>query len=196
MNRNGRENKIIPEIDQLEQEIEKERERKRFRQTLKSTVFALITVAALAVIVSTFWMPVLKIYGNSMTPSLQEGDIVLSLKKSKYKTGDVVGLHYGNKLLVKRIIAGPGDIVDLDYEGNVYVNDEKLEEEYIQDKTYGEVTIDLPYQVPENRWFVLGDHRSTSIDSRNHLVGSISDEQVVGQLLFRTWPLSSLGQVK
>lgn len=196
MKKIDRNNKIIFEINQLEEEIRKENERKKFRQTLKSTVFALITVAALAVIVSTYWMPVLKIYGSSMTPSLREGDVVLSIKSSKYKTGDIVGLHYGNKLLVKRIIAGPGDVVDIDYKGNVCVNGLKLEEKYIKDKTYGEVSIELPYQVPENRWFVLGDHRSTSIDSRNHLVGSISDEQVVGRLVFRAWPLDSLGRVK
>lgn len=173
-------NLITPEISQLEEELERVNRKKKFHKNLKSTIYGLITVAALAVLVATLWLPILKIYGTSMTPALHEGDIVISLKNKHYSSGDIVGLYYGNKLLVKRVIAGPGDMVDFDYERNVYVNDKMLEEKYLEEKAYGDITIRLPYQVPEKRCFVLGDHRSTSIDSRNQVIGAVSEEQIVG----------------
>lgn len=186
----------ISDLPYLEEELKRIKKKKRFMSAVKSTIYGLITVAALAVLVATLWMPILKIYGSSMNPALEEGDIVVSLKNKNYKTGDIVGLYYGNKLLVKRVIAGPGDRVDFDYDGNVYVNDKELQEDYLEEKAYGEITIRLPYQVPEKRWFVLGDHRSTSVDSRNQVVGSISDEQIVGHIVFRIWPLDKIGKIK
>lgn len=196
MSSNQENNKEKLEITQLEKELARINRKKRFRKALMSTIYGLITVAAIAVLVATLWMPILKIYGNSMTPALHEGDLVVSIKSKNYDTGDIVGLYYGNKLLVKRVIAGPGDVVDFDYDGNVYVNNEKLEEDYIEDKAYGEMSIKLPYQVPDKKWFVLGDHRSTSIDSRNQVVGAISDEQVVGSIVYRIWPLDRIGRIE
>ncbi|MET3617066.1 signal peptidase I [Peptoniphilus olsenii] len=193
--KNNKNLKEIPNISNLEEELDRVNKKIKFNKAVRSTIYGLIVVTAVAILVATLWMPILQIYGNSMIPAISEGDIVLSLKSKSYSRGDVVGLYYGNKLLVKRIIAGPGDIVDFDYDGNVYVNNEKLEETYIKDKAYGEITIRLPYQVPENRWFVLGDHRQTSIDSRNQVVGAIADEQIVGRIVFRIWPINNLGNI-
>jgi len=138
---------------------------------------------------------VLRIYGTSMTPTLSEGNIVLSLKGSSFKTGDVIALYYNNKILVKRVIANSGDWVDIDQEGNVFVNGQLLDEPYLTEKAFGECDIKLPYQVPESRVFVMGDHRSTSVDSRSTAIGCVSEEQIVGKIVFRVWPINELGGV-
>ncbi len=155
-----------------------------------------MVVAALAVLVATIWMPVLRIYGSSMSPTINAGEIVISLKGSSFECGDVIGLYYGNKLLVKRVIAGPGQWVDIDKDGNVYVDKELLDEPYLADKAYGDVNIKLPCQVPDGKYFVMGDHRSTSSDSRNVAVGYIADEQIVGKIVYRVWPLADFGLIK
>ena len=134
-------------------------------------------------------MPVLQIYGASMAPTLDEGDIVISVKGSDFAPGDLVAFYMGNKILVKRCIAGPGQWVDIDADGNVYVDGELLDEPYLTEKALGDCDIELPYQVPDNRYFCLGDHRSTSVDSRSTTVGCISDEQIVGKIVLRVWPL-------
>ena len=152
--------------------------------------------AALAVLVATIWMPVLQIYGTSMTPTLEEGDIVLSVKGSDWKQGDLVAFYLGNKILVKRCIAGPGQWVDIDENGDVYVDGKLLDEPYLTEKALGDCDLEFPYQVPENRWFCMGDHRSTSVDSRHSSVGCVSDEQIVGKILFRVWPLAQFGRVQ
>ena len=189
-------NKQRPELEQLKKELRRERYKSRYAAALGSTVNTLVVAAALAVLVATMWMPVLQIYGNSMTPSLHEGEIVLSLKTSEFSSGDIVGFYYGNKLLVKRCIAGPGDIVDIDREGNVYINDELLEEPYVSEKAFGECDISLPYQVPDEKWFLMGDHRGTSVDSRSTLVGCVAKEQLVGKIVFRVWPLNRFGKIE
>lgn len=185
----------IPSIAQLEKELGREKYRRRFRRVLKSTIFALITVAAAAVLVATLWMPVLQISGNSMTPTLTGGEIVVSLKGSSFETGDIVAFYYDNKILVKRVIAGPGDWVDIAEDGTVYVNEQEIYEPYLVEKAMGDCNITLPYQVPESRVFVMGDHRSVSLDSRNTVLGCVSYDQVVGRLVFRIWPFESLGLV-
>lgn len=186
----------LPEIEQLEAELHREKYRSRYKQVLMSTVYTLIVVAAVAVLVAVLLLPVLQIYGNSMAPTLTEGDIVVSVKGTEFQPGELVSFYIGNKLLVKRYIAGPGQWVDIDAEGNVYVDDQLLDEPYLVEKALGDCNIELPYQVPENRIFCIGDHRSTSVDSRNTSVGCIANEQIVGKIVFRVWPLSGFGPVQ
>ena len=161
---------------------------------LRSTIYALITVAAAAVLVATLWMPVLQISGNSMAPTLTDGEVVISFKGgSNYQPGDIVAFYYDNKILVKRVIAGPGDWVDIDEKGTVFVNEQELYEPYLVEKALGDCNITLPYQVPESKLFVMGDHRSVSLDSRNTALGCVASDQIVGQLVFRVWPHTMIG---
>ena len=186
----------IPSTAQLEKELNRVKYKSRYRTVLKSTVYTLITVAAIAVLVATLWLPVLQIYGSSMTPTLQDGEIIFSVKTSEMEQGDIVAFYYNNKILVKRVIAGPADWVNIDEDGTVYVNDVEIDEPYVIDKAYGDCNIELPYQVPESRIFVMGDHRSVSVDSRNTAVGCVSQEQIVGRLIYCVWPLDSFGAVE
>ena len=186
----------LPTIEQVEQERSRLRYKRRYSRTLKSTVAILVVVAAAAILVATLWMPVLRIYGTSMVPTLEDGQIVVSVKSSSFEPGDIVAFYHGNKLLIKRFIAGPADWVDIDADGNVSVNGTVLDEPYIAEKAYGETNITLPYQVPDNRYFLMGDNRDVSVDSRNTAVGCVSDEQIVGKVVFRIWPLSQFGPVQ
>lgn len=163
---------------------------------LKSTVYTLVVVAAFAILVATLWMPVLQIYGNSMTPTLKEGQIVVSVKNSDFEQGDLVAFYIGNKLLVKRMIANPGDVVNISEDGNVYVNGSLLDEPYVSEKAFGECDLELPYQVPESRYFLMGDHRKTSVDSRSSAVGCVAEEQIVGKIVFCVWPISDFGALE
>ena len=180
----------LPTSQQLEAELKRVKYQHRYRRVLNSTVYTLITVAAVAVLVATLLMPVLQIYGSSMSPTLEDGDIVLSLKTSDFQQGDVVAFYYNNKILVKRVIARSGEWVDIRANGDIYINNKPLDEPYLTEKSLGDCNIQLPYQVPESRIFVVGDHRSVSIDSRNTAVGCVAEEQIVGKLVFRVWPLS------
>ena len=184
--------KTPPSLEQLKAELKRERHRRTYGVTLRSTIYSLITVAAVAVLVATLFLPVLQIYGESMTPTLYDGDVVVSVKTGQLERGDVVAFYYNNKILVKRVIAGPGQWVDIDGDGNVYVDGELLDEPYVQDKALGTCNITLPYQVPDGRWFVIGDHRSVSVDSRDQSVGCVSEEQIVGRLTLRIWPLNRI----
>lgn len=186
----------LPSLEQLSAELSRERYKRRYRRVLRSTVYTLVVVAAIAVLVATIWMPVLQIFGSSMSPTLREGDVVVSIKGSDFKQGDLVAFYFGNKILVKRCIAGPGQWVNIDEAGNIYVDSKLLDEPYLTEKALGDCDIELPYQVPESRYFCVGDHRLTSIDSRNTSVGCISEEQIVGKIVFRVWPLSNLGTLK
>ncbi|MGN0315712.1 MAG: signal peptidase I [Fusicatenibacter sp.] len=185
-----------PTTEQLTAELERERYKRRYKRVLRSTIYTLIVVAAAAVLVATIWMPVLQIYGSSMTETLNEGDIVVSVKGSDFGPGDLVAFYMGNKILVKRCIAGPGQWVDIDADGNVYVDGKLLDEPYLTEKALGDCDIELPYQVPDNRYFCMGDHRATSVDSRSTTVGCVSSEQIVGKIVFRVWPLSDFGALK
>ena len=186
----------LPNTAELEEAVKRDRYYHRFRNMVTSTFLTLVVVAAATVLVAVLFLPVLRIYGKSMRGTLDNGDIVVSVKSSNMKTGDVVAFYYNNNILVKRVIAGPGDWVDIDQEGNVYVNGTKLEEPYLDDKAYGETNIELPYQVPDGRIFVMGDNRSVSIDSRNTSIGCVSEEQIVGKIVYRVWPLSQIGRVR
>ena len=185
-----------PSVEQLEAELKRVKYRSRYRAVLRSTLYMLIVVAAVAVLVATIWMPVLQIYGASMTPTLNEGDIVVSIKGSDFEPGDLVAFYLGNKILVKRCIAGPGQWVDIDEDGNVYVDGKLLEEPYLTEKSLGGSNIELPYQVPDNRYFCMGDHRSTSVDSRHTEIGCVSEEQIVGKIVFRVFPFREFGKLK
>lgn len=186
----------MPTIDELEQELKQEKYKHRYYSVLRSTIYTLITVAAVAVLVATLLLPVLQIYGNSMTPTIQGGEIVLSMKNAAFDSGDIVAFYYNNKILVKRVIGGPGDWINIDEDGTVYVNDTAIEEPYLTEKALGDCNIELPYQVPDGKIFVMGDHRSTSVDSRNTAVGCVAQEQIVGKIVFRVWPLNRFGTVE
>lgn len=188
--------RIGPTTEQIRHELERVRHRKLFANTLRSTIFILIVVSATAVLIAVLLLPVLRIYGNSMNDTLDEGDVVVAVKGGNFDTGDVIAFYYNNKLLVKRVIGREGDWVDIDESGNVYLNQNLLEEPYLESKAYGETNITLPYQVPEARLFVLGDNRDVSIDSRNTTVGCITDEQIAGKIIFRVWPLDKIGIIK
>lgn len=183
----------VAQLSELENELNRVTYNSRFRSLLRSTIYTLIVVAASAVLVAVLFMPVLRIYGSSMSPTLEEGDIVISIKGSKIQQGDIVGVYYGSKLLMKRCIAYQQQWVDIDSSGNVYVDGELLDEPYLEEKAFGECNIELPYQVPDNSLFVMGDHRSSSVDSRNTAVGCIDRDNVVGRIVFRVWPLSKFG---
>ena len=185
----------MPSAEQLEAELKREKYKRRYHSVLRSTIYTLITVAAIAVLVATLWLPVLQIYGSSMTPTLQDGEIIFSVKTADLEHGDIVAFYYNNKILVKRVICGPGDWVNIDEDGTVYVNEVRLKEPYLAEKALGDCNIELPYQVPDGKIFVMGDHRSTSVDSRNTAVGCVAQEQIVGKIIFRIWPLNRLGDV-
>lgn len=186
-------NAVMPSVAQLEAELQRETHRKRYNRAVYSTLFALVTVAAAAILVATLLLPVLRIYGTSMAPTMTDGDIVVSLKVSNLARGDVIAFWFNNKILVKRVIALPGEWVDIDDEGNVSVNNQPLAEPYLAEKSLGQCDIELPYQVPEGRVFVMGDHRATSSDSRMTAIGCVAQEQMVGRLVFRVWPLQGFG---
>lgn len=180
----------IPSLEEISQERRRIARKQRFRQILGSTVGILIVVAAAAAILATLFLPVLRVSGDSMSPALEDGDILLLWKTDRLKTGDLIGFSWQNKLLLKRVVAFPGDIVSMDAQGNVSVNGEPLEEPYVDEKALGECSIEFPYQVPESHYFVLGDHRATSIDSRSTVIGCVAQEQVIGKVLLKIWPLA------
>ena len=196
-----KENLTQPSLQQIEDELNRSRYRARYRSVLRSTIYTLITVAAIAVLLATLLLPVLQIYSNSMSPTLTDKDIVISVKQQEFKTGDVVAFYYNNKILVKRVIAQSGEWVNVTPGGDVYVGKTQtdmqlLDEPYVTDKALGDCNIEFPYQVPESRYFVMGDHRSVSVDSRNTAVGCVGEEQMVGKLIFRIWPLKIIGRIE
>ncbi|MBQ8835454.1 MAG: signal peptidase I [Oscillospiraceae bacterium] len=185
-----------PSVAELEAELNRVQYQHKYQTVLKSTMYTLITVAAVAVLVATLWLPVLQIYGNSMTPTLQDGEIIFSVKTSNLERGDIVAFYYNNKILVKRVIATAGDWVDIAEDGTVFVNGDELPEPYLEEKSFGDADIELPYQVPDGKIFVMGDHRATSVDSRHTAVGCVSPEQIVGKIIFRIWPLDQVGGIE
>lgn len=191
------EEKVVRQFtsEEIEKELNRVRYRERYGKTLRSTIYALITVAAIAVLVAVLLLPVLQIYGVSMTPTLYDGDIVISVKGAELENQDIVAFYYNNKILVKRVIAQPGEWVDMDEAGNVRVNGKLLEEPYVEEKARGECDITFPYQVPEGKIFVMGDHRDVSVDSRNSAVGCVSEEQIVGKLVMCIWPFNNFGKI-
>lgn len=180
--------------EQIELELQKEKYKEKYLNILRSTIYALVIVAAVSTIIATLIIPVLQISGNSMNPTYSEGDIVLAYKTKKLKTGDIIAFYHGNKILVKRVIAGPSNYVDIDEDGNVYVNGILLEETYVEKKSLGESDIKYPYQVPDGKWFVMSDNRENLTDSRINEIGCISNENIVGKLFIRVWPFTKGGK--
>jgi signal peptidase I len=185
----------LPTSGQLGAELKRLRRKRSFNKNLRNTVGALIVVAALAVIISSAFLPVFRVTGSSMSPTLANDDVVLCIRTSHYKRGDIVAFHYNNKVLLKRVIGLPGDIIEISEDGTVSVNGGELEEDYISGKALGECDIEMPYKVPENRLFVMGDHRAVSIDSRSTAVSCVAYENVLGKVLMRVYPLKSFGRV-
>ena len=180
----------LPQLEMLEKEVKREQYRRRFKRLLRSTTNALIVVAAVAALIATLLLPVLEIAGTSMEPSLNDGDIVLLVKTDKLETGDLCAFYYSNKILIKRIIAVPGDYIWIESDGTVFLNGNELDEPYVSEKSLGECDVEFPYQVPENAYFMMGDHRETSIDSRSTVIGCIAQDQIIGKILCKFWPLS------
>ena len=186
----------LPTAQEVNSELKRERNRMRYKKILKSTVYALVIVAAVSVLVATLVLPVLQISGTSMEPTLNNGEIVVLVKTSKLDRGDVCGFYYSNKILIKRVIGLPGDVVVIDNDGNVYVNGEMLIEPYLTEKMLGDCDLEFPYTVPEMTYFVLGDQRSSSVDSRSSVVGTIAQEDIIGKVFVRVWPFSDIGFVQ
>jgi signal peptidase I len=186
----------LPTSEQLELELRRQQKKGRSGRTLRGVIVALVTAAAVAVLIATLFLPVLQIYGTSMTPTLRQGEIVVSVKSGDFERGDVIAYYYNNKILVKRAVAFEGDVVNIDADGTVYVNNIRLDEPYLAEKSLGECDIKLPYQVPSGKIFVLGDHRETSVDSRSSVMGCVSEEQIVGKVRFRVWPFDRVGAVQ
>lgn len=185
----------VSEIEQFEQELEREKYKHRFYRTVFITLCILSVAAAMAVLAANLWFPVLKVNGSSMTPTLEGGEVLVALKTEQMDTGDIIAFYYNNKILIKRVIAVSGDWIDIDKDGNVYVNDIAIDEPYLKEKALGDCNIELPYQVPESRIFVMGDYRSVSVDSRNTAVGCVSEEQIIGKIFLRVWPLKKIGKI-
>ena len=187
---------VLPSTEELEAELERVKYNTRYHRVLKNTIYTLITVAAVAVLISTMWLPVLQIYGSSMTPTVEAGNIVVTMKHTDLKSGDIIAFYYNNKILVKRVIAEAGEWVELDETGQVFIDGKELQEDYLVEPAYGDTNIKMPYQVPDGKLFVMGDHRETSLDSRNTAVGCVSQEQIIGKIVFRVWPLDSAGTIQ
>ena len=182
----------LPSRKQIETERKRYRRQKAYNKALGGTVYVLTIVAAVAVLIATLILPVLQIEGTSMEPTLTNGDIVLLMKTARFDCGDLCGFTWNNKLLIKRVIGVPGDWIEIDTDGTIYLNGEKLDEPYVEQKAFGECDLEFPFQVPQEQYFVVGDMRESSIDSRNTLIGCIPKDQIVGKVFFRVWPFKSV----
>ena len=194
MFRNGK-NVSVPSLHEIQSERKRIRRKDYYKQALRGTVSVLVVVAAAAVLIATLFLPILQISGDSMSPTMEHDEIVVLVKTKRFERGDLIGFYYQGKILLKRVIALPEEEVAIDADGNVYVNGERLEEPYVTDKGLGDCDLEFPYKVPGTSYFVMGDRRSNSVDSRNSAVGSISQEDIIGKVMIRVWPISRFGFV-
>ena len=185
----------VPSLAEIQKERKRIRRKTYYRQALRSTVSVLVVVAAVAVLITTLFLPILQISGDSMYPTLTHNEIVVLLKTRDYQRGDLIGFYYQGKILLKRVIALPEDEVVIDSDGNVYVNAQLLEEPYVTDKSLGDCDLEFPYKVPGTGYFVMGDRRSNSVDSRNSMVGIVSQDDIIGKVFLRVWPFDRLGLI-
>lgn len=195
MNNKSEKKVPVPSLPEIQRERKRIRRKDYYRQSLRSTISVLVVVAAIAVLVATLFLPILQISGDSMSPTLEHDEIVILVKTKEFHRGDLIGFYYQGKILLKRVIALPDDEVAIDAEGNVYVNGEVLEEPYVTDKGLGDCYLEFPYKVPGTGYFVLGDQRSNSVDSRNSVIGAISQDDIIGKVFIRVWPFSRFGFV-
>lgn len=186
----------IPSMEAVTAERERLAHQTKYRRVLGSTIYALVIVAAVAVLLATLFLPVLQVSGDSMNPTLYDQDVLVLVKDTNMKTGDLCAFYWQNKLLLKRVIGSAGDVIDISDEGVVSVNGEELDEPYVDELALGECDLDFPYQVPDNRYFVMGDHRATSIDSRSSVIGCVEKTQIVGKVILRVWPLTQFRIMK
>ncbi len=184
---------VVPSLEEITKERKRIRRGVYYRRALQSTISVLVVVAAVSVLIATLFLPILQISGDSMAPTFQNGEIVVLFKNNEFSTGDVIGFYYQGKILLKRVIAGPGDTVVIDRDGNVYVNEQLLQEDYITEKNLGDCDIEFPYIVPEESYFVMGDKRENSVDSRNSTIGSVPKDQIIGRVFLRVWELDKFG---
>jgi signal peptidase I len=187
--------KARPSLEQLNRELDRRHHQRAFSRALRGTVWTLVVVAAAAIICSTFFFSVFQIQGSSMEPTLNEGELVVASKSKHFQRDDIIAFYYNNKVLLKRVIGFPGEWIDINQDGIVSINGQALEEPYVKENALGQCDITLPCQIPDERWFVLGDHRATSVDSRSKAIGNVAEEQLVGKIVFRIWPLSKFGPV-
>jgi signal peptidase I len=186
----------LPTRKQVETERKRYRRQKAYNKALRGTIYVLTIVAAVAVLIATLVLPVLQIEGTSMEPTLTNGDIVLLAKTTRFNHGELCAFTWNNKLLVKRVIGLPGDWIEIDTDGTIYLNGEQLEEPYVAQIAFGECDLEFPFQVPQEQYFVVGDMRENSVDSRNSLIGCIPKDQIVGKVFFRVWPFEKIGFFK
>ncbi len=192
MSKNTKNKLRSPSADAIETELKREKYRQKYKSVLKSTLYTLIVVAAVAVLIATLVLPVLQISGESMEPTLANGEIVVLFKTKNFERGELCAFYYSNKILIKRVIGLPGDQIVIDGDGNVYVNGNLIEEPYLSSKALGECDIEFPYEVPEGELFVLGDRRDTSVDSRSSVIGCIPRDDILGRIFLRVWPMKKI----
>ena len=186
----------LPSIEELEAEISRKKRKQNQHHLLRSAIYALITVAAVTALIAVLFMPVLKTYGGSMSPTLLEGELVAVIKTDKAEAGDIIAFYYNNKIFIKRVIALGGSTVDVDEDGNVFVDGVRLDEPYVEERSFGNGDVEFPCDVPAGQYFVLGDNRLSSADSRSSILGTISPDDVLGRVIFCVWPPSRIGAVR